>query len=183
MKPQNLKQYVCVWWYLTFLSQQDVVFNGSRFLRKTEMGSLSWSSHQEPPRNRCNKKNSKHFNGTMFHYCIYPKYLHRHAWGNSVDPDQMLCIAASDWSLQCLPLIQQCFLTLQQVVKMSLLNLASCKMDLFKFQHGKELHVVSQYLRGLDICGRCSTIFCKGNNLWLPVCFPAHQVTFERGLL
>ena len=36
---------------------------------------------------------------------IFPKYLDRQAWANSVDPDQMLQNAASDQGLHCLPLI------------------------------------------------------------------------------
>ena len=38
---------------------------------------------------------------------IYPEYLGRQAWVNSVDPDQMLQNAASDLGLHCLPSIQQ----------------------------------------------------------------------------
>ena len=41
-------------------------------------------------------------------YChIYPKYSDKTAWGNSVDPAQMLQTAASDQGPLCLPLITQ----------------------------------------------------------------------------
>ena len=40
-------------------------------------------------------------------YHIDPKYWARHAWANSVDPDQTPQSAASDQGLHCLPIIQQ----------------------------------------------------------------------------
>ena len=36
-----------------------------------------------------------------------PKYLDNQPWANSVDPDQMPQIVASDQGLHCLPFIQQ----------------------------------------------------------------------------
>ena len=43
----------------------------------------------------------------LCYYYNNPKYWDRHAWTNSVDPDQMLQNAASDQGLHCLLLIQQ----------------------------------------------------------------------------
>ena len=40
-----------------------------------------------------------------FSYHIYPKYLDRQAWANSVDPDQMPQNVPSDQVLHCLPFI------------------------------------------------------------------------------
>ena len=39
--------------------------------------------------------------------CIYPKYLGRQTWANSVDLDQMLQSAAYGQGQHCLPLSQQ----------------------------------------------------------------------------
>ena len=51
-------------------------------------------------------------NITVFNYS---KYLERHAWANSTDPDQMPQNMASEQGLPCLPLTQQ-FYTYSQVV-------------------------------------------------------------------
>ena len=55
-------------------------------------------------------------------YHIYPKYLDKQAWTNSVDPDQRLQNAASDQGLHCLPFIKEYF-------RYS----TSSKADFFKF--------------------------------------------------